>query len=157
MLDSAIGLLAGEGSFARALQLIACLVIALPVIYLFQLNRLLSGTPEEVRKLSPTRWTKELLLETYARLSENPITIANYADQLPPKLERRYIVTGGSGTWPTQPVTKHVFQSLTCQQGSSAATSSGSCSHAANLRRPSAFLTSSGPTGRICSAAPHPR
>lgn len=101
MLDFAIGLLAGEGSSARTLQLIAYMVIALPVIYLFQLNRLLSRTPEEVRKLSPTRWTKELLQETYAKLSQKPISIATYADQLPPKLERRYIVTGGSGTWPT--------------------------------------------------------
>ncbi|KAI1464807.1 NAD(P)-binding protein [Daldinia caldariorum] len=51
-------------------------------------------TPDEVRKLSASRWTKDQLKGAYRRLQENPI---NYANKLPPKLERRYVVTGGSG------------------------------------------------------------
>lgn len=71
--------------------------LVLLVVYLVRINRLLSGTPEEVRRLSPIRWTKEMLLDTYKRLETRPITTETYADQLPPKLDRRYIVTGGSG------------------------------------------------------------
>ncbi|OIW30702.1 NAD(P)-binding protein [Coniochaeta ligniaria NRRL 30616] len=73
------------------------LILPLLVFYLFQINRLLSGTPDTVRRLSPARWTKEMLFETYKRLEKRPITIDTYVDQLPPKLDRRYIVTGGSG------------------------------------------------------------
>ena len=67
------------------------------LVYLVQLNRLLTMTPDDVRKLSPKRWTREKLVETYKRLEENPITTQSYAARIPPKLERRYIVTGGSG------------------------------------------------------------
>ncbi|KAI2469043.1 NAD(P)-binding protein [Annulohypoxylon bovei var. microspora] len=64
------------------------------VVYLFRVNQLLSGTPDGIRKLSGSRWTPIQLKETYERLQVNPI---DYTDKLPPKLERRYIVTGGSG------------------------------------------------------------
>ncbi|KAI1137700.1 NAD(P)-binding protein [Hypoxylon sp. FL0543] len=64
------------------------------LLYFFRLNQLLSGTPDEVRKLSGSRWTPNQLRETYTRLQEKPI---DYTEKLPPKLERRYIVTGGSG------------------------------------------------------------
>ncbi|CAJ2509187.1 Uu.00g142130.m01.CDS01 [Anthostomella pinea] len=62
--------------------------------HLIHVNQLLSRTPDEVRKLSGPRWTPEQLKETYKRIKERPI---DYTDKLPPKLERRYIVTGGSG------------------------------------------------------------
>ncbi|KAI0095429.1 NAD(P)-binding protein [Hypoxylon sp. NC0597] len=64
------------------------------LLYLFRVNQLLSGTPDEVRKLSGSRWTPNQLKETYRRLQEKPI---DYTNKLPPKLERRYVVTGGSG------------------------------------------------------------
>lgn len=75
-----------------------CAVLLL-LVYLFQINRLLSGTPEDLLRLSPStaRWTREMLRETYKRLEKTPITTESYAHQLPPKLQRRYIVTGGSG------------------------------------------------------------
>ncbi|KAK0730222.1 hypothetical protein B0H67DRAFT_596427 [Lasiosphaeris hirsuta] len=66
-------------------------------IYLIRLNQLMSGTPDEVKKLSPNRWTKDLLLEAYKSLEANPITTSSYAQRIPPQLSRRYIVTGGSG------------------------------------------------------------
>ncbi|KAM7195908.1 hypothetical protein V8F20_007273 [Naviculisporaceae sp. PSN 640] len=74
-------------------------VFLLFFIYLVLLNQLLNSTPEEVRRLSPqtSRWTKELLQSTYQRLEQSPITTTSYARQIPPKLARRYIVTGGSG------------------------------------------------------------
>ncbi|OTA55795.1 NAD(P)-binding protein [Hypoxylon sp. EC38] len=64
------------------------------LLYLFRVNQLLSGTPDDVRKLSGSRWTRNQLKETYRRLQEKPI---DYTDKLPPKLERRCVVTGGSG------------------------------------------------------------
>ena len=73
------------------------LTVTAVVAYLVRLNQLLNTTPPEVQRLSPTRWTRETVLQTYKRLEENPITTKSYADKLPPKLERRYIVTGGSG------------------------------------------------------------
>lgn len=63
-------------------------------LYLFRLNQLLSGTPDEIRKLSGSRWTPSQLKTTYQRLQDKPI---DYTNKLPPKLERRYVVTGGSG------------------------------------------------------------
>ncbi|KAL2175464.1 uncharacterized protein P884DRAFT_279260 [Thermothelomyces heterothallicus CBS 202.75] len=41
--------------------------------------------------------TDKLLRDTYARLEAHPVTTKSYAARIPPKLERRYIVTGGSG------------------------------------------------------------
>ncbi|KAK2073420.1 hypothetical protein P8C59_007705 [Phyllachora maydis] len=80
-----------------AVPLLALLLLLLLLAYLVRLNGLMSGTPDEVRQLSPTRWTPEQLRETYRRLEANPITPATYRTKIPAKLERRYIVTGGSG------------------------------------------------------------
>ncbi|KAK3934542.1 hypothetical protein QBC46DRAFT_399495 [Diplogelasinospora grovesii] len=85
---------AGAGKLLLALTLIIAFLL---LIYLFQLNRLISGTPDEVKRLTPTRWTRKQLLETCQRLERDPITTRSYADRIPRKLERRYIVTGGSG------------------------------------------------------------
>ncbi|KAI0409112.1 hypothetical protein F4802DRAFT_615638 [Xylaria palmicola] len=62
--------------------------------YLVRVNQQLNGTPEDVRRLAGPRWTPGLLHETYERLQKHPI---DYTSQLPPKQDRRYIVTGGSG------------------------------------------------------------
>jgi len=56
----------------------------------------LSGTPEEALKISPHRWTKDEIRETYQRITEKPIDSKPYP---PPKLGRRYIVTGSSGKY----------------------------------------------------------
>ncbi|KAI1273569.1 hypothetical protein F5Y07DRAFT_376367 [Xylaria sp. FL0933] len=72
---------------------LATVTIAM-VAYLFRLNQQLSGTPDEVKRLAGPRWTPDLLKETYERLQRQPI---DYTHKLPPKLDRRYIVTGGSG------------------------------------------------------------
>ncbi|KAI1756228.1 hypothetical protein F4782DRAFT_537989 [Xylaria castorea] len=62
--------------------------------YLLRVNRQLSGTPEEVRRLAGPRWTPDLLKKTYEKLQQHPI---DYTHKLPPKLDRRYVITGGSG------------------------------------------------------------
>jgi hypothetical protein len=70
------------------------------VVYLVRVNQLLLRTPDEIKKLAPGRWTKDLLRDTYERLDALPITTGSYAKRIPPRLERRYIVTGGSGKSP---------------------------------------------------------
>ncbi|KAK1830180.1 hypothetical protein QBC39DRAFT_331728 [Podospora conica] len=79
----------------------SCLAAVLVVLllYLFRLNQLLGSTPDDVRSIwmTQTRWTKQLLRDTYARLEAAPITTQSYASRIPRKLERRYVVSGGSG------------------------------------------------------------
>ena len=84
---------------------IAALVLLLA--YLARLNQLLLGVPDEIKKLTPTRWTKDLVVETYRRLEAQPITTSSYAKRIPPRLERRYIVTGGSGEFTSVSVPRH--------------------------------------------------
>jgi hypothetical protein len=84
---------------ARFLLPAAIAVILLLVAYLVRLNQLLSSTPPEIKQLKSTTWTRDLLLSTYRRLEAKPITTRSYAARIPPKLERRYIVTGGSGEY----------------------------------------------------------
>jgi hypothetical protein len=72
----------------------AYIVAALAVVYLLRLNRLLNGVPTEVRMLSGPSWTTEQIMQTYRELETKPI---EYSDKLPPKLNRRYIITGGNG------------------------------------------------------------
>ncbi|KAI0391536.1 NAD(P)-binding protein [Xylariaceae sp. FL0594] len=93
--------MADDGSWVKWALLA---VIAGVFLYLFRVNQQLSGTPDEVRRLSGPRWTPELLRETYERLERDPI---DYTDRLPPRLDRRYIVTGGSGL-----VGGHIVQQL---------------------------------------------
>lgn len=79
-----------------AVAVLALLALALG-LYLVNLNRVLSSTPEHFRRLAPRPWTDEQIRETRDRLVRRPITPASYAPQLPPRLDRRYVVTGGSG------------------------------------------------------------
>ncbi|KAJ4032512.1 hypothetical protein NW761_011964 [Fusarium oxysporum] len=63
-------------------------------LYLRRINRLLKETPPQVGQLRGKPWTPELLRHTYEVLEKSPI---NFNGRLPPKLNRRYIVTGGNG------------------------------------------------------------
>lgn len=67
---------------------------ALLFLYLYRVNRGLSTPPPEALALSPKRWTDEEIRETYERVCKEPV---DYRTWLPPKLERRYIIVGGSG------------------------------------------------------------
>ncbi|KIW07487.1 uncharacterized protein PV09_01453 [Verruconis gallopava] len=64
------------------------------LLYLWLVNKAILRVPKEVREISPRRWTKKEIAETYERIERNPI---DFTPHLPPKLDRRYIVVGSSG------------------------------------------------------------
>jgi hypothetical protein len=66
------------------------------VLWLVKINRIMRTTPAEALKISPNRWTKEEIVETYRRIEKSPL---DWTPHLPPKVDRRYIVVGGSGLW----------------------------------------------------------
>ncbi|KAI1456619.1 NAD(P)-binding protein [Annulohypoxylon moriforme] len=68
--------------------------LALGIAWVWKLNTALKETPAEVLAESPHRWTEKEIKETYQRIQANPI---NWVKHLPPKLNRRYVITGGSG------------------------------------------------------------
>jgi nucleoside-diphosphate-sugar epimerase len=70
------------------------LSIVLAVLYLVHINIGLERVPKEARQLSPKRWTEEEIRSTYQKVCENPV---DFTPHLPPRLERRYVVVGGSG------------------------------------------------------------
>ena len=121
-----------------------CVVAALVLLYLARVNVLLSDIPAEVRKLSGSRWTAQQLKSTYRQLQERPI---DYQSQLPPRLERRYIVTGGNGERRTDttalPFSRPSTTNDAVNQVSSAASSSCSSSPGAR-RRPTSGSSTSG-------------
>jgi hypothetical protein len=72
----------------------AGILISFVSFYLWHLNRAMLGVPDEVQKISPHRWTPDDIKAAYAKIVKDPIDDTVH---LPPKLERRYIVVGGSG------------------------------------------------------------
>ncbi|CAH0027873.1 unnamed protein product [Clonostachys rhizophaga] len=82
-----------SGDAAR-LALAACGILSvLAIAYLVRLNIMLKGTPAEARGIV-TPWTEELRRKAYKELENNPV---DWTADLPPKLDRRYIITGGNG------------------------------------------------------------
>ncbi|KAI1083060.1 NAD(P)-binding protein [Whalleya microplaca] len=78
-------------------QIVTAAVAALLTIgiaWIWKLNSALRTTPPEVLAVSPHRWTEQEIKDTYQRIKANPIDWTNH---LPPKLNRRYVITGGSG------------------------------------------------------------
>lgn len=65
------------------------------LLYFIRINLMFMETPARFRMLAGSGWDRKLLSQTYKELAKNPI---NYTGQLPPRLNRRYIVTGGAGT-----------------------------------------------------------
>ncbi|KAK8097426.1 hypothetical protein PG984_016565 [Apiospora sp. TS-2023a] len=76
------------------LTICAYLAVGLLLTYLFRINYLLKGTPEEVRKLADSSWQPAHLKEVYEKVRAHRV---DYTANLPPKQNRRYVVTGGSG------------------------------------------------------------
>ena len=76
------------------LAIFTYLAVGLLFAYLVRINALLKGTPEEVRMLADSPWKPTQLKETYERLRMSPV---DYTANLPPRQNRRYVVTGGSG------------------------------------------------------------
>lgn len=82
---------------------IALGLAAAALLYLWKINLAMSTTPPEALRISPDRWTPEQVKRTFERLEKEPI---DWTPHLPPKLDRRYIVVGGSGTsFPSRPRT----------------------------------------------------
>jgi len=69
-------------------------VVILIILYLRHINNGMKQVPDEVLKLSPHRWTDEEIHQTYKQIIEKPL---DWTPHLPPRLERRYVVVGGSG------------------------------------------------------------
>ncbi len=68
--------------------------IVVALIWLYRINSAMEAVPAEIAKISPRRWTKQQIKETYDRLKQNP---TSFLKELPPHLDRRYVVVGGSG------------------------------------------------------------
>lgn len=79
------------------LTICAYVVVGLLLAYLGRINYLLKGTPEEVRKFTDSAWQPAQLKEVYERVRAHPV---DYTANFPPKQNRRYVVTGGSGMTP---------------------------------------------------------
>lgn len=73
---------------------VATAFIALLSLYLYWLNRVMENVPEEAWAWRGSPWTESEIRETYERMSSQPI---DFAKVLPPNLDRRYVVCGGSG------------------------------------------------------------
>jgi hypothetical protein len=69
-------------------------LVSVIVVYLWLVNQAIVQVPPDVQKISPRRWTKKGMKETYERISREPI---DFTPHLPPKLDRRYVVVGSSG------------------------------------------------------------
>lgn len=73
---------------------VALALAAGALIWLYRINAGMKYVPAEAAKASPTRWTRQYMRETYERVKRNPIS---YLKALPPRLDRRYVIVGGSG------------------------------------------------------------
>lgn len=69
-------------------------VAIIATAWLIRINSAMKSVPEDARRASPNRWTKDQLRSTYERVKQKPI---DFTKLLPPRLERRYVVVGGSG------------------------------------------------------------
>ncbi|CAK7274907.1 hypothetical protein SEPCBS119000_006413 [Sporothrix epigloea] len=75
----------------------AALLIVGLFLYLALLNKRMRSLPADLAKIKQPTWTESMLRETYARVEKSPITAESTKAGLPPRLDRRYIVTGGCG------------------------------------------------------------
>ncbi len=92
-MDSSLASLVASHPLAVA----AAACVAVLLVYLAHIDCLLRGTPDEVLGLAQTPWTPAQIKDVYRRVGKNPVDARAYRDQLPPRLDRRYVVTGGSG------------------------------------------------------------
>lgn len=74
-----------------------CIGVLLVLAYLWHANRAISTAPAEATELAQKPWTKDEITEAYRKAQTSPTDVKPY---LFSRKERRYIVTGGSGTCP---------------------------------------------------------
>jgi hypothetical protein len=73
---------------------VVAVTAVMAVAWLVRINMAMRSVPEGVREASPRRWTKQELRDTYERVKQKPL---DFVKLLPPRLDRRYVVVGGSG------------------------------------------------------------
>ncbi|KAL8407331.1 hypothetical protein RB594_006241 [Gaeumannomyces avenae] len=83
--------------------------VSLGLLYLVMLNWAMCRIPAQIRRVAQRPWTKKRLKTQYAKLRRKPITIASTAAQLPPNLDRCYVVTRGSGALPASVLDERDF------------------------------------------------
>ncbi|EXF79279.1 3-beta hydroxysteroid dehydrogenase/isomerase [Colletotrichum fioriniae PJ7] len=71
-------------------------LLAALLAYLWKINRAMSTIYPEALRVSPDRWTPDKIKRTFERMEKQPI---DWTPHLPPKLDRRYIIVGGSGKY----------------------------------------------------------
>lgn len=82
-------------------------IVVVLLIYLIRINQLLKRVPIEVQRFYGQPWTPEALRKTYRQLEKRPI---DYTHKLPPRLYRRYLITGGNGENENEmKITWHLF------------------------------------------------
>lgn len=72
----------------------AAAAIATALVWLYRINRAMQAVPKEAAEISPRRWTREQIRDAYECVKQTPL---DFAKRLPPRLDRRYVVLGGSG------------------------------------------------------------
>ncbi|CAJ2501412.1 Uu.00g042650.m01.CDS01 [Anthostomella pinea] len=82
------------GFTGKQLTSIAAVTLLIGIAWVWKLNQVMKATPPAVLSVSPHRWTEEEIRDTYERIKSSPV---DWTQQLPPKLNRRYVITGGSG------------------------------------------------------------
>lgn len=73
---------------------VATAIVILLLFYLYRLNQAMQNIPEQAWAWRGQPWTETEIQETYERISSQPI---HFARALPPRMDRRYVVCGGSG------------------------------------------------------------
>jgi hypothetical protein len=73
---------------------VGAIIAVLALAWLVRINVAMLTVPEGAREASPRRWTKQELHDTYERVKQKPL---DFVKLLPPRLDRRYVVVGGSG------------------------------------------------------------
>ncbi|KAF2667586.1 NAD(P)-binding protein [Microthyrium microscopicum] len=69
-------------------------LLVVVLLYFRHVERGLNAFPAEVQALAPHRFTDDEIKQTYNSISKTPI---DFTPHLPPKLDRRYVIVGGSG------------------------------------------------------------
>lgn len=66
------------------------------IVYAIRVDQVMRNTPPEALKHMPRFIDAEEIRSTYEDIKKNGI---DFAKELPPRRERRYVVVGGSGEW----------------------------------------------------------
>ncbi|KAK3329704.1 hypothetical protein B0H66DRAFT_35167 [Apodospora peruviana] len=66
----------------------------LVVLYLYRINQSMKAVPPSAAAKYPQPWTPQQVQQTFDRIKRNRL---DFSKHLPPALERRYVVVGGSG------------------------------------------------------------